>query len=43
MDALTWGSAVMVKLWMRKRKMGDEYENNVEDKGGYGKTGVRLA
>jgi len=28
---------------MRKRDMGDEDENNVEDTSGYEKSGVRLA
>jgi hypothetical protein len=42
-DDLTFGSAVMVELWTRKREMGDEYENDVEDTRGYGKSGVRLA
>jgi hypothetical protein len=33
----------MVEFWKRKREMGDEYENDVEDTRGYGKSGVRLA
>jgi hypothetical protein len=33
----------MVEFWTRKREMGDEYENDVEDTRGYGKLGVRLA
>jgi hypothetical protein len=31
---------VIVELWTRKREMGDEYENDVEDTRGYGKSGV---
>jgi hypothetical protein len=34
---------MMVELWMRKREMGDEDENNMEDMSGYEKSGVRLA
>jgi len=34
---------MMVELWMRKSKMGDEYENDVEDTRGYEKSGVQLA
>jgi len=34
---------MMGELWMRKREMGDEDENNVEDTSGYEKSGVRLA
>jgi hypothetical protein len=33
----------MAELWTRKREMGDEYENDMEDTRGYGKSGVRLA
>jgi len=33
----------MVELWMRKREMGDEDENDMEDTSGYEKSGVRLA
>jgi hypothetical protein len=33
----------MLKLWTRKRGMGDEDENDVEDTTGYEKSGVRLA
>jgi len=33
----------MVDLWMRKRDMGDDNGNNVEDKCRYEKSGVRLA
>jgi len=36
-------SAVIVELWMRKRDMGDEDENDVEDTSGDEKSGVRLA
>jgi len=42
-DDLTLYSAIMVVMWMRKREMGDEDENNVEDTSGYEKSGVRLA
>jgi len=31
---------MMVELWTRKREMGDEDENDVEDKRGYGKSGI---
>jgi len=34
---------MIVELWTRKRKLGDEEENDVEDMSGYGKSGVRLA
>ena len=34
---------MMVEMWMRKREMGDEDENDVEDTSGYEKSGVRLA
>jgi len=34
---------MMVELWTRKREMGDEDENVVEDTSGYEKSGVRLA
>jgi len=33
---------MMVELWKRKREMGDEDENNVEDKSGYEKPRVKL-
>jgi len=33
----------MVEFWTKKRKMGDEDENNMEDTSGYEKSGVRLA
>jgi len=33
----------MVEMWIRKREMGDEDENDVEDTSGYEKSGVRLA
>jgi hypothetical protein len=33
----------MLELWMRKREMGDEDENDVEDTSGYEKSGVPLA
>ena len=36
-------SAMMVEMWIRKREMGDEDENDVEDTSGYEKSGVRLA
>jgi len=28
---------MMIEMWMRKREMGDEDENNVEDTSGYEK------
>ena len=34
---------MMVELWTRKREMGDEDENGMEDMSGYDKSGVRLA
>jgi len=34
---------MMIELWTRKREMGDEDENDMEDMGGYDKSGVRLA
>jgi len=42
-DDLTLCSAMMVEMWMRKREMGDEDENDVEDMSGYEKSGVQLA
>jgi len=42
-DDLTLCSAMMVEMWMRKRVMWDEDENDVEDTSGYEKSGVRLA
>jgi len=42
-DDLTLCSAMMVEMWMKKREMGDEDENNVEDTSRYEKSGVRLA
>jgi len=33
----------MVELWTRKREMGNEDENDLEDTSGYGKSGVPLA
>ena len=35
--------AMMVGLWTRRRQMGNEYENNMEDTSEYEKSGVRLA
>jgi len=35
--------AMMVELWTRKREMGDEDENDVEDTSGPGESAVRLA
>jgi hypothetical protein len=35
--------AMMVELWMRKREMGDQDENDMEDTSRNGKSGVRLA
>jgi hypothetical protein len=34
---------MMVELRMRKREMGDEDENGMENTSGYEKLGVRLA
>jgi len=34
---------MMVEMWMGKREMGDEDENDVEDTSGYKKSGVQLA
>jgi hypothetical protein len=34
---------MMVELWTRKREMGDEDENNMENMSGYEKSGVQLA
>jgi len=42
-DDLTLCSAMIVEMWMRKREMCDEDENDVEDTSGYDKFGVRLA
>ena len=33
----------MVELWTRKREMGNEDENDMEDTSHYEKSGVRLA
>jgi len=34
---------MIVELWMRKREMVDEDENDVEDRSGFEKSGLRLA
>jgi len=34
---------MMVELWTRKSKTGDEDENDVEDTTGYEKSGLQLA
>ena len=34
---------MMVELWTRKREMGDQDENDVEDMSRYEKSGVRVA
>jgi len=34
---------MMVELWMSKREMGDEDENDMENTSGPGKSGVQLA
>jgi len=34
---------MMVELWTRKREMGDEDENDMENMSGYEKSGVQLA
>jgi hypothetical protein len=41
-DDLTLCSAMMVELWTRKREMGDENEDDVEDTSRYEKPGVQL-
>jgi hypothetical protein len=33
---------MMLELWMRKRAMGDEDENDVEDTSRYEKSAIRL-
>jgi hypothetical protein len=33
---------MMVELWTRKREMGDEDENDMENMSGYEKSGVLL-
>jgi len=35
--------AMMVELWTRKREIGDEDENDMDDRNGYEKSGVQLA
>jgi hypothetical protein len=42
-DDLKWCSAMMVELWTRKREMGNEDENDMENTSGYGKSQIRLA
>jgi len=42
-DDITLYSAMKIELWMRKREMGDEDENDVEHMSGYEKSGVRHA
>jgi len=34
---------MMVELWTRKREIGDDDENDMENTSGYEKSGVRLA
>jgi hypothetical protein len=34
---------MMAELWTRKRKMGDEDENDMENMSSYEKSGVRAA
>jgi len=34
---------MMVELWTRNREMGDEDENDMENKSGYEKSGVHPA
>jgi len=34
---------MMVELWTRKREMGDEDENDLDNTSGYEESGVRLA
>jgi len=42
-DDLTLCSAMMAELWMRKREIGDEDENDVEDTSGNEESEVHLA
>ena len=42
MDDLTLCFPIMVELWTKKREMGDEVENDVEDTSVYEQSGVRL-
>jgi len=42
-DDLTLCSAMRVELWTRKREMGDDDENDMEDTSRYEKSGLRLA
>jgi hypothetical protein len=39
---LTLCSAMMIELWKRKREMGCEDANDVENTSGYKKSGVQL-
>jgi len=34
---------MIIELWTRKREMGDEDENDMENTSGYEKSGVQLA
>jgi len=43
MDDITLCCAMIVQFWMRKREMGDDDENDVEDTSGYEKSGVQHA
>jgi len=42
-DDFTLCSAMMRELWKREREMGDEAENDMENRSGYEKSRVRLA
>ena len=33
---------MMAELWTKKREMGDQHKNDVEDMSGYEKSGVQL-
>jgi hypothetical protein len=37
------GLAMMVELWTRKREMGDDDGNDMEDTSGYDKSEIQLA
>jgi hypothetical protein len=39
----TWCSVMMVKLWTRKREMGDEDDNDMEAMSGCEESGVLLS
>jgi hypothetical protein len=39
-DNLNMCSTMMIELWTRKKEIGDEVENDVQDMGGYEKSVV---